>query len=60
MILDEIMKAGEIQKRLSAPKPRTEGEKICGFTEVMMNGKVKQALKLVDTDNVIAGVHVIK
>ena len=47
--LDEIMsEAAEIQKRLSASKPRTKQEKIRGFTRLMMAGKVKQALKLVD------------
>ena len=28
-----------------------------GFTSLMMEGKVKQALRLVDSDNVITGVH---
>ena len=59
--LKEIMsEAEEIQKRLPPPKGESEEEdKLRGFTRLMMEGKVKQALKLVNTDNVIAGVHVI-
>ena len=59
--LKEIMsEAKEIQKRWPAQKARAKEEgKLRGFTRMMMAGKVKQALKLVDTDNVIAGVHVI-
>ena len=58
--LDDIMsEAAEIQNRMPASKPRAEEDKLRGFTRLMMTGKVKQALKLVDTENVIAGVHAI-
>ena len=57
---DIMSEAKEIQRRLSAPKRRSKEEgKLRGFTRMMMTGKVKQALRLVDADNVIAGIHVI-
>ena len=54
--LDAIMsEAVEIQRRLPASKVRVEEGKLRGFTRMMMAGKLKQASKLVNADNVITG-----
>ena len=59
--LEEIMsEAEEIQRRMATTsKKRKEEAKGRGFSRLMMEGKVKQALRLVDADNTIDGVHVI-
>jgi len=59
--LEEIISEAEvIQKRMttSSKKKKEEG-KVRGFSRLMMEGKVRQALRLVDADNMIDGVHVI-
>ena len=56
--LKEIMsEAEEIQRRIITSKQKKEESTTRGFTRLMMEGKVKQALRLVDSDNVITGVH---
>ena len=55
--LDELVsEANEIQKRMKPGKKREENVQR-DFTRLMLEGKVKQALKLVDSDNEITGVH---
>ena len=51
-----ISEGKEIQKRLQSSS-RKEEEMIKGFSRLMLLGKVRQALKLVDTENDIAGIH---
>ena len=56
----EIMSEAEtIQKRLMKLKGKAgkEDKKLRSFANLMMEGKVKRALKLVDSDNGITGVH---
>ena len=58
--LVEIMSEAEtIQKRLMKLKGKAgkEDKKLRSFANLMMEGKVKRALKLVDSDNGITGVH---
>lgn len=48
----------EIQKRLKSSSQKKE-EIIRGFTRLMMQGKVRQALKLIDSENDISGIHTL-
>ena len=53
-----ILEGKEIQKRLN--KHNKGGKKVGltrGFTRLMLEGKVKQALKLIDADNDVRGIH---
>ena len=52
-----ISEVEEIQRRISKSTRKKEESTTRGFTRLMMEGKVKQALRLVDSDNVITGVH---
>ena len=55
--LDELLEeCTAIQQRMRASK-RKQHSDIKGFTRLMLEGKVKQALKLVDEDSGIIGVH---
>ena len=55
-----MSEAEEIQRRMTkSTKMKREEGKARGFSRLMMEGKVKQALRLVDADNKIDGVHVI-
>ena len=55
--LQELMSEGtEIQKRLTSSKKREEAA-ARGFTRLMMEGRVRDALKLVNADNDVCGVH---
>ena len=57
--LSEIVsECEEIQKRMKRSKKKEESVQR-GFTRLMMVGKVKQALKLVDADNDVTGVKKI-
>ena len=51
-----LSECGEIQKRLKKSK-RKEADASKGFVRLMMEGKVRQALKLVNADTDICGVH---
>ena len=53
-----LLECKEIQKRISSSKQKEESN-TKGFTRLMLMGKVKQALKLIDANNDIAGVHEI-
>ena len=56
--LDSIMsEAREIQSRLKAFNKVQEEAKSKGFCRLMFQGKVRQAMKLVDNDNDVKGVH---
>ena len=58
--LNEIVSEAEaIQKRLLEPngKAAKKEEKLRSFARLMMEGQVKQTMKLVDADNITAGVH---
>ena len=46
----------EIQKRLQNARKKEEAV-AKGFTRLMMEGKVRKALKLIDADSLITGVH---
>ena len=52
-----LSEAEEIQKRLLSTKKREAESSLRGFARLMAEGKVKQALKLMDADNEITGVH---
>jgi hypothetical protein len=53
----ELLSEGaEIQKRLKSSKKREEAL-ARGFTRLMMEGKVREALKLVNADTDVCGVH---
>ena len=55
--LEALMaEAEEVQRRLSASKKKKEAA-VRGFSKLMMLGKVRQALKLVDAESDICGVH---
>ena len=57
--LDEVMaECEEIQKKITRSKRKPE-ETRRGFTRLAMSGKVRQALKLVDADSDVVGVHKI-
>ena len=49
----------EIQRRLGGSRRKDKESVLRGFTRLMAEGKVKQALKLVDADNEITGVHTL-
>ena len=58
--LDKLLSEGEeIQKRMTSKKERNKESNLKGFRRLMMEGKVRQALKLVDSENDIAGIHTI-
>ena len=58
--VSEIMsECKEIQKRLVKSKRRQQQSILKGFTNLMLLGKVKQAIKLIDSDSEITGVHEI-
>ena len=52
-----MLEAEEIQKRLSRSKKGKKDGLIRGFTRLMLEGNVRQALKLIDADNEVTGVH---
>ena len=55
--LEALMaEAEEVQRRLCASKKKKEAA-VRGFSKLMMLGKVRQALKLVDAESDICGVH---
>ena len=55
--LQELLaEASEIQKKLVKTKPKKESV-IKGFSRLMLLGKVSQALKLIDANSDISGVH---
>ena len=57
--LQELMSEGdEIQKRLASSKKREEAA-ARGFTRLMMEGRVRDALKLVNADTDVCGVHTL-
>ena len=56
-MMELLAEAEEIQKRLKVGKKGDSESTMRGFTRLMAEGKVKQALKLVDTGNEITGVH---
>jgi hypothetical protein len=49
----------EIQKRMQSSKRNEKESTLRGFTRLMAEGKVKQALKLFDADNEITGIHTL-
>ena len=51
-----LSEGNEIQKRLVSSRRREEGN-VRGFTRLVLLGKVKQAVRLIDADNDITGVH---
>ena len=51
-----VSECEEIQKRLQNARKKEEAV-IKGFTRLMMEGKVRKALKLIDADSLITGVH---
>ena len=53
-----VSECSEIQRRLKSSKQKEEAA-IKGFTRLMLIGKVRQALKLVDSDSKVTGVHVM-
>ena len=56
--LKELMsECKEIQKRLSVSKRKTSESATRGFARLMMLGKVRQALKLIDANSDITGTH---
>ena len=56
-ITELLNEAKEIQKRLLSTRKRQTESTLRGFARLMAEGKVKQALKLIDADNEITGVH---
>ena len=53
-----ISECEEIQKRLQSKSAKQKKESVMrGFSRLMMSGKVRQALKLVDADSEVTGVH---
>ena len=54
-----VSECEEIQKRLQAgsSKQKKEESAMRGFSRLMMLGKVRQALKLIDADSEVTGVH---
>ena len=55
--VNELLSEGsEIQKRLGSSKKKKEANER-GFIRLMLEGKVGQALKLVDASNEVSGVH---
>ena len=54
-----MAEAMEIQKRMEKPRKGGKEGITRGFTRLMVEGKVKQALKLVYAGNEIAGVHTL-
>ncbi len=58
--LDEIMsECKEIQKRLGLSKQSEAPSKQRSFTNMMLLGKVKEAVKLINADSDVTGVHEI-
>ncbi len=58
--VDELLsECREIQRLIKErnEKKRPEKSLIKGFTNLMMEGKVKQAIKLIDADSQVTGVH---
>ena len=55
--LEELIQEGEEIQRRMKNSPRKEKSDLKGFTRLMLEGKVKQALKLIDENNGIVGVH---
>ena len=55
--LDEIISEAETIQRKLMSSVRKKESVIRGFTRLMLEGKVKQALKLVDANSEITGVH---
>ena len=55
-IMEIISECEEVQKRMNTKAKRDESN-LKGFTRLMLEGKVRQALKLVDANSDIAGVH---
>ena len=48
----------EVQRRMQSKSPKQKEESVMrGFSRLMMSGKVRQALKLVDADSEVTGVH---
>ena len=48
----------EVQRRMQSKSPNQKKESVMrGFSRLMMTGKVRQALKLVDADSEVTGVH---
>ena len=57
--IDELLSEGdEIQRRIQSTKRKEEDSKK-GFTRLMMFRKVRQALKLIDANSEVNGVHVL-
>ena len=52
-----LLEAEEIQRRMLKSKKRKKEGLVRGFTRLMFDGKVRQALKLIDADNEVTGVH---
>ena len=56
--LGDLLEEGEtIQKRMKSSQRTSQEGVVRGFTRLMAEGKVRQALRLVDADNEIAGIH---
>ena len=55
-ISDIILECEAIQKRLKSSKKKSISD-IKGFTRLMLEGKVRQALKLVNANSDVSGVH---
>ena len=54
--LNELLAEGrEIQKRMAQGKERKKESKLKGFRRLMLEGKVRQAMKLVDAESDVAG-----
>ena len=58
--IDQLLLEGnEIQKRILKNKRKKEESNSKAFTRLMLEGKVKQACKLINSDDCISGVHSI-
>ena len=58
-IKDLVSECCTIQRRMLKSKKHRQESAATGFTRLMLQGKVKQALKLVNEDNNIDGVHTL-
>ena len=55
--IDDLMKEGkQIQKSINNSKKKDASD-LKGFTRLMLEGKIKQALKLIDNGSGVVGVH---
>ena len=56
-LLELVSECKEIQKRLINGKHMKDKSNIKGFTNLMLQGKVKQAVKLINADSDVTGIH---